>query len=83
MYLIIDEQYRIYKSKILNGRIRGLAKRAKLSIVNLKTMQGINSAQWSNHSIIDDVGNLLPEWSDIQDLPDDFEIETKQVSPPF
>lgn len=75
MYLIIDEQYRMYKVKVLSGRIRSMAKKARLSVVNLKTMQGINSAQWSNFSISDDA---LPEWSDIQDLPKNFELDEQQ-----
>lgn len=42
MYLIIDEQYRIYKKNILSGWIRRRAKDGKLSVINLRTMEGIN-----------------------------------------
>ena len=73
MYLIIDEQYRIYKAEILSGKIRSLARKAKLSVVNLSTMQGINSAQWSDIT----VDESLPEWSDIQDLPSGFEVDAE------
>ncbi len=54
MYLFIDEDYRISKSPILSGRNRALAKQGELSIVNLRTMQGIN---------------IDGSWSDIQDDP--------------
>ena len=49
MYLIIDRDYRISKSEVLSGRLRTDAKRGELSVVNLKTMQGINiDGSWSD-----------------------------------
>jgi len=60
MYLIIDEQYRIYKNTILSGRIRNLAKRGELSVVRLSDMKGINTDG---------------SWSAIQELPAGFEVD--------
>lgn len=60
MYLFIDEQYRIYKSPVLNGKNRQLVKQGKLSCVALPTMQGMN---------------IDGTFSDIQDMPQDFEPE--------
>ena len=71
MYLIIDEQYRIYKSKVLSGYVRSQAKNAKLSVVNLNNMTGINSSQWCN-TVHED---SLPEWSPVQELPHGFKID--------
>jgi len=67
MYLIIDEQYRIYKSNILSGYVRQQARKGNLSVVNLTTMQGINIAEKPY--------NIGPEWSDIQSLPEEFEVD--------
>jgi hypothetical protein len=60
MYLIIDEQYRIFQSPIMSGYVRAQAKAGKLSVVNLLQMKGIN---------------LDGSWSAIQTLPDDFQID--------
>lgn len=60
MYLFIDEQYRIYKAPILSGKNRLLVKQGKLSAVHLSTMQGMN---------------IDGSFSDIQEMPEDFESE--------
>lgn len=61
MYLFIDEQYRIYKAPFLSGKNRQLVKQGKLSCVALSTMQGMN---------------IDGTFSDIQDMPDDFEADS-------
>jgi len=63
MYLIIDEQYRIYQSGILSGYVRSQAKKGKLSVVNLSNMEGINTDG---------------SWSVIQDLPTGFKVESNE-----
>ena len=63
MYLIIDEEYKIYKTKELTLFLISKGRAGKISIVNLKTMQGMNMLE--NHQ-------ELGEWSSIQDLPEEF-----------
>lgn len=52
MYLIIDEDYKISKSEVLSGKLRAACKRGEVSIVNVRTMQGMD---------------IDGSWSDIQD----------------
>ncbi len=67
MYLIIDRQYRVYQKDILSGKIRRIAKDGELSVINLKTMEGINRSESPE--------GKREEWSKVQELPDGFEIE--------
>lgn len=60
MYLIIDSQYRISKALVLTGAIRAAARAGEISLIDLKTMKGMNSLEKHPE---------LGEWSDIQDEP--------------
>jgi len=66
-YLIIDTQYRVYKSSILSGKIRRLAKDGKLSIIDIRHELGINRC--------DSEEGAKEEWSQVQELPANFEPE--------
>lgn len=65
MYLIIDSQYGIYKTKVLSGRIRSMCRRGEVSVVNLATMQGMNASPIFQQEFTGD-------YSDIPQLPEDF-----------
>ena len=65
MYLIIYEEYRIYKHEILTGEMRSKARQGELSVVNLKTMKGMNRVTVSDTGSVEYFNN--EEWSDIQD----------------
>lgn len=69
MYLIIDKEYRIYKSDILSGYVRSQARKGNLSVVNLKTMQGINYQDFDSSPYGSE------ELSDIQDWDPSFKVE--------
>lgn len=60
MYLIIDADYRIFQTKVLSGYVRSQARQGNLSVVNLKTMRGINTPQFAK-----EIGE---EWSDIPEF---------------
>lgn len=70
MYLIIDAQYRIYKSEILSGYVRSQARNGMLSVVNLKTMKGINYLDYGSSPYPD-----TEEWSDVQEWDPSFNVE--------
>ena len=56
MYLVIDEQYRLYKTPIISGALRAECRKGDVSIVNLDTMQGLAQGD-----------DGYDEWQDIQD----------------
>lgn len=58
MYLIINEDYTLQKSKILTGEIRAMARAGEISVVNCKKMEGLNTPAFINS---------LGEWSEISD----------------
>lgn len=60
MYLVIDREYRIYQTPVLSGYVRSQAHAGNLSVVNLRTMEGMN---------------LDRSWSGIQQLTKDFTID--------
>ena len=64
MYLIIDKQYRVYQSHGMDSNVRSLCRQGKVSVINLTTMQGMNSERAQL--------NGLKEYSDVQGLPPDF-----------
>lgn len=66
-YLIIDEQYRIFRTDILTGYLHSQCRQGNLSIVNLKTMKGLNCGC----SDID----AQETWSNIQELGSEFKVE--------
>lgn len=59
-YLIIDRQYRVFRSAFISGYVMTQARKGNLSILHPWTMEGIN---------------LDGTWSHIQWLPDDFTID--------
>lgn len=66
-YLIIDKQYRIFHSDRLTGYLHTQCRRGNLSIVNLKTMKGLNLACSSL--------DAQETWSDIQEWLPEFRDE--------
>ena len=68
MYLIINEDYTLEKSEVLSGKMVIKARLGEISIVNCRTMQGINTREYQNE------GN--PEWSDIPDYAHGETIDT-------
>ena len=41
-YLIVDRDYRIFQTDVFSGKIRALLKAGELSVVDTKTMKGMN-----------------------------------------
>lgn len=66
MFLIIDEEYRVYKSPILSGYVRGQVKKSKLSVIDLRTMKGLVPSS--------ETGDGLA-WEDVQDVPLGFKVD--------
>ena len=65
MYLVIDKEYRVYQMPVLSARVRMYGRAGKVSILNLRTMQGMNRP--------DREEELGGDWVDIQPLPDGFD----------
>ena len=59
MYIVIDKDYKISKHKILSGKLYNLCRRGHVSVIDTKTMQGLNTYHYDEN-----FGNM---WSDIQD----------------
>ena len=57
MYLVIDEDYKLYQTTTLSGELRCKGRRGEVSIVRIKDMKGMNTPEYAN-----EVGE---EWSDI------------------
>ena len=73
MYLIIDEDYRLFKSEILSGKVRSMARRGKVSVVNLQNMKGMNCLKsLSENGLQGEFGEN--EWSEIQGWGEEFEF---------
>lgn len=63
MYLIIDRDYRLYQNKIFTGYMRAQVKKGNLSVVNIRTMEGMNIDGWTMEKIDD--------WDDRKPLDDE------------
>lgn len=72
MYLIIDGECRVYKTKIVTGYLRNQCRRGNCNIINLRTMQGMNSAAWQASTTDGKLG--LSEYSDIQEWDTSFKF---------
>ncbi len=60
MYLIIDEQHRVYQTAFISGYLRSQLKQGNLSIINTTQMKGMD---------------ITGDWSDIQDWDSSFRTE--------
>lgn len=58
MYLIIEEDYTISKSKILSGHLRNRCRRGEISIVRIRDLHGMNLPENQEE---------LGEWSEVSD----------------
>ena len=73
-YLIIDKEYRIYKSPVLSGYVRSQVRRGDLSVISLSRLKGMNCLKLhSEGGLQGDYGEN--EWSDIQELPEGFKVD--------
>lgn len=61
-YLVIDEDYNIYKTDVLTGKLRAKGRIGELSIIRISDFKGMNTPEYA-----EEVGE---EWSDINDLKD-------------
>lgn len=74
LYLIVDREYRIYKSPVLSGYVRSQVRKGNLSVINLNRLKGMNCLKLhSDEGLQGDFGEN--EWSYIQDLPEGFEVD--------
>ncbi len=74
MFLIIDEDYKIYKAPVLSGYVRSEARKGNLSVIDIRRMKGMNCLKLhSENGFQGDFGEN--EWSDIQLLPRGFKID--------
>ncbi len=71
-YLIIDEYYRIYQTKVLSGYIYTQAKKGNLSVVRLRDMKGMNiDGSWSEINLWDSEAKLehrASPWEGLDDV---------------
>lgn len=64
-YLIVDDEYRVYCSDVFSGRMRAALKRGRLTVVDVKRMQGMNIDGWT--------------WEDVQPIANYFESSDSNV----
>jgi len=73
MYLIVDRDYRIFQTDVFSGRIRTLLKAGEVSVVNTRTMKGMN---------IDGLTmEVIPTWEKEKSLEDQNPLEARIVRP--
>lgn len=75
-YLIIDAQCRIYRTPTITGYLRSQARQGNLSIVNLRSMTGMNA---STIQSVDNGTAYSDDWSDIQEWDSSFRVESAET----
>jgi len=65
-YLVVDKEYGIYHTAVFNGYLRAQVKKGNLSVLNLRTMQGMNIDGWT--------------MEDIPELPKGYLVESEPLT---
>ena len=79
MYIIIDEEYRVYQSDVLTGRVRSWGRRGKISIIEVSKRVGMQALKLKGINRADHQVKFGGEWSEIQRLPSDFDPDPENV----